>query len=99
MSLVAVLINISRHLGLYFHFRVIEAAFAVPEHLLGRQLALRSLASQESQVSDPCSQNHIRLVSFLASSISGAGPADEKRSVPVRIQYGVCCWYMCRCLR
>lgn len=76
MSLVAVLINISRHLGLYFHFRVTKAAFAAPEHLLGRQLALRSLASQESQVSDPCSQNHIRLVSFLASSISG--PNEDK---------------------
>eukprot|EP00066_Takifugu_rubripes_P003751 XP_003966577.2 PREDICTED: islet cell autoantigen 1-like protein isoform X1 [Takifugu rubripes] len=80
MSLVTVLINISRHPGLYFHFRVTEAAFAVPEHLLGRQLAVRCLASQEWQVSDPCSQNHIRLVSFMASSISGAGPAHEKRS-------------------
>lgn len=61
--------------GISFYFRVTDAAFAVTEHLLGRQLALYSLASQNSQVSDPCSQNHIRLVSFLACSIE-----DDKQS-------------------
>lgn len=82
MSLITALINIGVHLGLSFHFRVTDAAFAVTEHLLGRQLALKSLALESPQVSDPCSHNyHIRLVIFLASSIDGAGPADDKQSV------------------
>lgn len=53
-------------LGISFRFRVIGAAFAVAEHLLGRQL--------DSQVSDPA-QNHVRFVSFLACSVG-----DDKRS-------------------
>lgn len=39
-----------------------EAAFAVTEHLLDSQLASNSPGSLKSQVSDPSSKNHIRLV-------------------------------------
>lgn len=50
-----------------FSLRVIEAVFVVTEHLPDSQLALESPVSSRSQVSDPCSQNRIRLA-FLAGS-------------------------------
>ena len=58
-TFVSELINIGMQLTVSLYFHVIDAAFAVLEHLLGRQLARSSLASHDSQVSDPCSRTKL----------------------------------------
>lgn len=44
----------------------VETVFAVTEHLLDSQLASNSPGSLKSQVSDPSSKNHIRLVCSIS---------------------------------